>query len=392
MTFGSLFSGIGGMDLGLERAGMTCKWQVEIDEFCRKVLAERFTGVTTFADIKAVRRGQLEPVDLIAGGYPCQPFSLAGKRAGEDDPRHLWPQFRRIICDVRPRYALLENVPGHLSLGFGKVLSDLARLRYDAEWLCLRASDFGASHLRKRVFIVAHRTLGGRRELRESSGGRGFVDGGGEAVDDSKGIRSRTRWPRDGFRSPEDVACNGEHMAYSPDNHGRGGIGAEEARVGENGIGRRRSSGGYPTLADPGNRQLPQQGRGPEGRDGAGSAGADVSGVGLANPAHNGQGGRVICEDCGRNEAIPIERGGGDGFGVFAPGPNDPRWPAILAECPWLAPSLESPVRGVADGVSSWLDRAMSNRTKRLGRLGNAVVPQVAQWLGERILEAERTL
>src|SRR5215471_17499230 len=118
MTYGSLCRGIGGIDLGLDRAGFECRWQCEIDEFCRKILAKHWPHVRRYGDIKQLTGGELEPVDLICGGYPCQPFSQAGKRGGENDPRHLWPEFARIIRILRPRYVLLENVSGHLSLGF----------------------------------------------------------------------------------------------------------------------------------------------------------------------------------------------------------------------------------------------------------------------------------
>jgi DNA (cytosine-5)-methyltransferase 1 len=94
LTVGSLFSGIGGIDLGLERAGMTVKWQSEIDPFACKVLKKHWPDIPNLGDIKEIDWSKVEPVDLIAGGYPCQPFSTAGKRQGENDPRHLWPYFR----------------------------------------------------------------------------------------------------------------------------------------------------------------------------------------------------------------------------------------------------------------------------------------------------------
>src|SRR5262245_35260350 len=127
-TFGSLFSGIGGIDLGLERAGMECVWQCENDPYASRVLARHWPAVPNLGDAHAVRWEDVERVDLIAGGYPCQPFSVAGQRRGDADPRHLWPRFRDAVRVLRPRYALLENVPGHFSLGFGRVLGDLAEL------------------------------------------------------------------------------------------------------------------------------------------------------------------------------------------------------------------------------------------------------------------------
>ena len=157
MTFGSLFAGIGGLDLGLERAGMTCKWQVEIDSFATKVLQKHWPDVARFRDVRTVGAYNLEPVDLICGGFPCQDISNAGKKAGIEGERSgLWSEFYRIICELRPRYALIENVAALLYRGASRVLSDLAKGGYDAEWRTLRASDFGLPHRRERLFIIAY--------------------------------------------------------------------------------------------------------------------------------------------------------------------------------------------------------------------------------------------
>jgi DNA (cytosine-5)-methyltransferase 1 len=175
MTFGSLFAGIGGMDLGLERAGMECRWQVEIDPFCRRVLTKHWPNVPKYGDICELTGNELEPVDLIAGGFPCQDVSHAGKRAGIEGARSgLWREFSRLVCVLRPRFALVENTTGLLDRGIGRVLGDLAEIGYDAEWTVLSACQFGAPHPRERVFIVAYPTgerAGQLRRLeRESQG------------------------------------------------------------------------------------------------------------------------------------------------------------------------------------------------------------------------------
>lgn len=151
----SLFSGIGGMDLGLERAGFTIAYHAEVDPYCCKVLAKHWPDVPNLGDVTKIDWSELENVEVIVGGYPCQPFSNAGKRQGEKDPRHLWPYFWDAIRTIRPKYALMENVRGHLTLGFGTVLRDLAAIGYDARWDCIPAAAVGAPHLRDRVFIVA---------------------------------------------------------------------------------------------------------------------------------------------------------------------------------------------------------------------------------------------
>ena len=156
LRVGSLFSGIGGLDLGLERAGMTVVWQSEIDPYASRVLAKHWPDIPNLGDIRDIDWQAVDRVDLVCGGYPCQPFSLAGVRRGDTDPRHLWPHFADALRHLRPRWALLENVPGHLSLGFGRVLGDLAELGYDTEWDCIPAAAVGAPHLRYRIFVVAH--------------------------------------------------------------------------------------------------------------------------------------------------------------------------------------------------------------------------------------------
>jgi DNA (cytosine-5)-methyltransferase 1 len=156
LTVGSLFSGIGGLDLGLERAGMRVIWQSEIDPYASRVLKKHWPEVPNHGDIKTIDWGTVEPPDVICGGYPCQPFSLTGERQGEDDPRHLWPWVRDAISVLRPRYAILENVRGHLSLGGTTVVRDLASIGYNAEWEVISAASQGAPHLRERVFICAY--------------------------------------------------------------------------------------------------------------------------------------------------------------------------------------------------------------------------------------------
>jgi len=144
------------MDLGLERAGHKVIWQSEIDTYANRVLQKHWPNVPNIGDVTKIDWKKTPYVDLIAGGYPCQPFSVAGQRRGTNDARHLWPYFRNAISRIRPRYALLENVPGHVTLGLPTVIGNLATLGYDAEWQIISAAAFGAPHLRERLFIVAY--------------------------------------------------------------------------------------------------------------------------------------------------------------------------------------------------------------------------------------------
>ena len=167
LTFGSLFAGIGGFDLGFERAGLTCSWQVEINPFCRTVLAKHWPDVRRHDDVKTFPPTDAAEwrVDVICGGFPCQDISVAGRGAGiaEGTRSGLWSEYARIIRVVRPRFVVVENVPALLARGLGRVLGDLSESGYDAEWDCLPAAAFGAPHIRDRVFVVADAD-GERRE------------------------------------------------------------------------------------------------------------------------------------------------------------------------------------------------------------------------------------
>ncbi len=167
MKVGSLFAGIGGFDLGLERAGMQTAWHVEIDPFCQHILSKHWPDVPCYPDIREVHGHEVEPVDVLCGGFPCQDISLAGEGAGIEGARSsLWKEFARLVDELRPRYVIVENVAALRRRGLDVVLGDLSTLGYDAEWDCIRASDVGAPHRRDRLWIVAYPD-GSGREPRE---------------------------------------------------------------------------------------------------------------------------------------------------------------------------------------------------------------------------------
>lgn len=171
LTVGSLFAGIGGFDLGFERAGFVTAWQVEINDYCRKVLEKRFPHAERYADIRECGAHNLKPVDVICGGFPCQDISNAGLRAGIDGERSgLWREMHRIISELRPRYVVVENVAALLGRGISRVLGDLSEIGYDAEWQVISASDVGAQHLRERLWIVAYAAQFAQRESANNRG------------------------------------------------------------------------------------------------------------------------------------------------------------------------------------------------------------------------------
>ena len=156
MKIGSLCTGYGGLDMAVEAYfDAETVWVSEIDKHASKVIDQRINK-PNLGDLKVINWADVEPIDILTAGYPCQPFSHSGLRKGADDARHLWPYIKESISHLRPRYVVLENVAGHLSLGFGQVLADLTEIGYDATWQVVRASDVGAPHQRKRLFIIAY--------------------------------------------------------------------------------------------------------------------------------------------------------------------------------------------------------------------------------------------
>ena len=186
MKHGSLFSGIGGFDLGFERAGMKTVWQVEKDRNCAQILESKWPSSKRYADVKECGRQELEKVDIISGGFPCQDLSVAGRRAGLDGERSgLWWEFARIIDEIRPRWVVIENVPGLLSSNGGEdmeaIFRTLEKFRYLGCWRVLNAQYFGVAQRRRRVFIVGYLGDGRAAEvLFEREGGAGNLEAGGK--------------------------------------------------------------------------------------------------------------------------------------------------------------------------------------------------------------------
>jgi DNA (cytosine-5)-methyltransferase 1 len=334
VKFGSLFSGIGGLDLGLERAGMECRFQVEIDPFCRRVLAKHWPAVKRFGDITEVEGAELEPVELIAGGFPCQDVSLAGTRVGIDAGKRsgLWREYIRLVRALRPRFVLVENVPGLLTGGIGRVLGDLAASGYNAEWDCIPACALGAPHVRYRVFIVAYNS-----SQRCGAGRTGRSDTGGAR--ESK--RSLQTTDVDVCQSPRRRNHEGDEAPSDIDSQGR-----------QDGRGE-------------------QSGEAPEGgaecrapRCSVLSSYADF--IGLAERQHAER----VRELAAATRATPPDPDG------------EPTVRAAIARGERHAWTAEPGVVRMVHGVP--------NRMDQIRALGNSVVPQVAEFIGRQLMEALR--
>ena len=193
MRYLSLFTGAGGGDLAFQHLlGWECMGYVEWDSYCQRVIAQRqtdgvFDCAPIYGDVRAFARDGYAAaytgmVDVVTGGFPCQPFSVAGKRAGADDERNMWPATIECIRTIRPQFAFLENVPGLLSSGYFEIiLGDLAESGYDVRWRVLSAAEVGAPHKRDRLWIVAHAARG--QDNRRERGVVAKTQGGGESGD-----------------------------------------------------------------------------------------------------------------------------------------------------------------------------------------------------------------
>lgn len=158
LTHGSLFSGIGGFDLGFERAGFKTLWQVEIDPYCQAVLQRHWPDVPRIADIKTFMPTNWPRPAILTGGFPCQPVSLAGQRRAQADARWLWPEMCRVINEIKPTWVVAENVPGLLSMGYEQVCADLESEGYEVGTVEIPACAVGHPHRRNRLWILAHTT------------------------------------------------------------------------------------------------------------------------------------------------------------------------------------------------------------------------------------------
>ena len=325
MKHGSLFSGIGGFDLAAEWMGWTNVFHVERDPFCQRVLEYHFPNAKTYNDVKTFDgkpfRGH---VDILTGGFPCQPYSSAGKRLGKDDERHLWPEMCRIISEVAPAYVVGENVRGLLNWNggvvFEEVCADLEAMGYEVWTGVIPAAGVGAPHRRDRIWFVAYRedirceraTSTGcerteckhhnRAEVRSSFG----TDGSEPNVTDSECIRL-------------------QHAAQP------GGVGTSEGEA------RGRAASSVETISRKWNA-------------------TDTSGTGLQRSQFNGG---------------PSEKGSIKREGRFFTRPIQPKWEKF---------PTESPVCGGNDGLPRELDGVTFSkwRAESIKAYGNAIVPQVA--------------
>jgi DNA (cytosine-5)-methyltransferase 1 len=193
LSHGSLFSGIGGFDLAAQWMGWNNIFQCEKDEWCRKVLAKNFPNTKRFEDIKEFNAKEYNgTIDVISGGFPCQPFSVAGQRKGKEDDRYLWAEMLRVIGEVQPKFVVGENVTGIIGMALDTVLSDLEAQNYTTETYIIPACSKNAWHRRDRVWIVAYsNSIRWQDEQKENGQTLHNRNGNGSTEEQSRGEQQR---------------------------------------------------------------------------------------------------------------------------------------------------------------------------------------------------------
>ena len=373
LTTLDLFAGIGGFALGLEATDFfrtTCF--VENEPYCQAVLQCHWPEVPVLGDIKNVQRCDLPDPnpDVIVGGFPCQPFSHAGKQRAQDDPRHLWPEMFRLIRECRPTWVIGENVAGIIKLGLDEVLSDLESEGYATRTFNIPACAVGAPHIRQRLWIIAHADSPGEPDGDTRQGQLGFGVADTEREGDGRGRLSGSRKDKseNGQRpSNQFVRCSKVVADANSDDRGRERCTKPQAgttRVEHGGSGSRQLERGIDADVADANRsgQSASAGRGQdnrnEARDDFGRRGED-----LADTDETG------CEQQRRSKSAQEEQPSLEHGGALSDAASGDR-----PEVWW---KVEPPVGRVVDGLP--------NRVPQLRALGNSIIPQIAQEIGNAI-------
>jgi len=297
VKIGSLFAGIGGFELGIERAIPNSEtiWQVEQNPFCQSILSKHWPKAKIYNDVRDITINNVEPVDVLLGGFPCQDISTAGKQKGVNDGEKssLWWEMWRIIRDIRPRIVIMENVANIIRLGGSDVVGSLAKIGYDCEWTVISAQQFGAPHVRERWFCVAY-TSSQRHQTSQN-----------------QSIRFESRG--EGIRSNSPGGAISQSIPHTnSENAGQLSKLSQRLETSQN----------------------PQHG----------------SSFGCSFMSSDGD----------------YSRGGH-----------------------WSRCESQPILCGVDDGVPNWLDRdTKREHNQRLQALGNAIVPQCSQWVGEQVLKS----
>ena len=359
-----LFSGIGGFSLGLEATGgFETVAFCDIDKYSKKVLKKQWPNVKQYEDIKELNYGRLKadgigPIDIITGGYPCQPFSVAGRKKGEEDPRHLWPEYFRLIKELRPSWVIGENVSGHIKLGLDTVLKNLESEGYSARTFSISASSVGAKHQRERVWIVANSERNGLTTTEKRGGIEKTISEKQKRENDSLNFKGASSLSLSS-KNVEDSRQHGGRIEPTGNTEStrRGSLETTERSANTDTIS--RSSKGEETLANSVELGLEKHGHSETTESiKRGKTMADTNVEGLQGRIHRRQNKEWESQQryFGRNSATH--------------GQQEQNW--------W---DTEPELGRVAHGIP--------NRVDRLKGLGNSLVPQIPFYIAQSILQVE---
>ena len=347
-----LFSGIGGFSLGLEATGeFETVAFCDYEPFCQKVLRKHWEEVPIYGDIKELtyeklRADGIDKIDIITGGYPCQPFSVAGKQKAEQDPRHLWPEYFRLVQECRPTWVIGENVGGHIKLGLDTVLKDLESEGYSARTFSISASSIGANHKRERVWIVAYSN---------------------KRLSDQSKEEVHTRW-NTSISSSSDVANSTTHRSFNEQKRNFGSLG-EESKEKERGRDQStiRTETCDSEMANSNSERLERHRREHELREDSEERKVSRSSEDVANSERIRQQGSR--KPIGPGNTETNSNGKTSRFDHGSEGEEG--W--------W---DVEPNVGRVAHGIPKRVDRLKS--------LGNSLIPQIPYYIGQSIIKSGR--
>ena len=418
-----LCSGIGGWALAFRELGINTVAFCEIDDYPQKVLKKNFPGIPIFNDLKELTYEQIKErtgtrdIDLVTCSYPCQPFSVAGNKKGEEDSRHLWPDTFRIIQESKPTWFVGENVGGHIKLGLDTVLEDLASIGYDTRTFVIPASSLGAWHQRKRIWIIGH------REDVENSNSRGRCRQERAGENNSEGVsgkeqNSNINQTNEGCKSGQSTLSKSHNVGYSEHN---GSLASEKSRRNQEAAGRSsqgqnqaeqsegtsrprnhenvsdteslRSGGGSgEECRSPQWQFFQKEQKGCEIRGEAEgcstSSGEDVSDT--SSERSQGHNSKSSIDESQLGQSTHNDDAGGTVSDTSSSrleehgyGETEDAIKFTTQENWW---QTQSELCGVPDGVSYGLDKG---RVGRIKGLGNAIVPQIAWFIGNAIVSAQ---
>jgi len=331
IKIGSLFAGIGGFELGLERSIPNSEtiWQVEQDKFCQKILAKHWPNAKIYNDVRDIKKNNVEYVDILCGGFPCQDISIAGKGEGIHDGKKssLWWEMHRIISELRPRVAVLENVSAITFRGGLDVVASLAQIGYDAEWVIISARDFGAPHKRDRWFCIAY-SDGERCEKKDAKCMR--FEGQRKGIQSVFISKTHSESEQNATNSDSE-RCEKEDRESIQSKFERQGIWSMPISTTHSKSKQNATDTNCITSID-----------------------TTISQISMEEKINTEQ--RL---STGGNNSNRFQYSTGTGY--------------------WRSPHPEPLIRRVDDGISRKLD------SPRLKALGNAIVPQCSEWIGEKI-------